>query len=85
VDHQTGDGLLKRVIRQQDEVETHHAHLRAIVANPDPNWTGWRHAVECLIPDSEPSLDALEKDLRDKGLTDLAERLGSLRSEGRVA
>jgi len=83
-DHQTGDGLLKRVIAAEDELETLYAHLRAIVANPDPNWTGWRHAVEMLIPDSEPRLDELEAELRAKDMDSLrvlADRLAELRSE----
>lgn len=82
-EHQTGDGILKRVIALEDELENLHAHLRAIVANPDPDWTGWRHAVEMLIPDSEPRLDELEAELRDKGMGSLADRLSALREEER--
>jgi hypothetical protein len=78
--HKTGDGILKRVIALEDERETLHAHLRAIVANPDPDWTGWRHALEMLIPDSEPRLDELQDELRTKGMDTLADRLVELRS-----
>jgi hypothetical protein len=80
MDHQTGDGLLKRVIDTQDELETVYSALRAIAANPDDNWTGWRHAVEMLIPDSIPRLQELEAELRDKGLGQIADRLEALRT-----
>lgn len=79
-EHRTGDGILNRVIALEDERETLHAHLRAIVANPDPNWTGWRHALEMLIPDSEPRLDELQDELRAKGMDVLADRLTELRA-----
>lgn len=79
-DHQTGDGILKRVIALEDERETLYAQLRAIVAN-DPDWTGWRHALEMLIPDSEPRLGELEDELREKGMGTLADRLAWLREE----
>lgn len=78
--HKTGDALLKRLIKIEDELQALHAQLRAIVANPDPNWTGWRHALEMLIPDSPPRLAELEQELRGKGMDSVADRIAELSS-----
>ena len=78
IDHRTGDDLLKRVIAAESELDNLYAHLRAVVANTDPEWTGWRHALEMLIPDSPPRLAELKDDLRAKGLGHLADRMDAL-------
>jgi hypothetical protein len=82
--HQTGDFMLKRLIETEDELDTLYAHLRAVVAGgkSDPTWTGWVHALEMLIPDSEPRLAELQERLRAKGLGGLADRMDDLASDG---
>lgn len=78
-EHQTGDSLLLKTLDLHDEIETVYSQLRAILANPDPNWAGWRHAIEMLIPDSPPRIEQLVKELRAKGMDNLADRLDWLR------
>jgi hypothetical protein len=82
LDHQTGDALMRRVWKAEEEMDLLLAHLRAIVANPDDNWTGWRHALEMLIPDSPPRIAELKAELRAKGLGPLADQMEWLCTEG---
>lgn len=73
-----GESLIARLVKTEEEMETLYAHLRAIAANPDENWTGWRHAVEMLIPDSPARLEELKANLRSKGMGALADHLESI-------
>ena len=80
IKHRTGDQLLSRLIETENLLDALYAQLRAVVAQgkQDPTWTGWTHAVEMLIPDSEPRLAELKDALRAKGLGHLADRMDAL-------
>lgn len=82
-EHKTGDGALRRLWKAEAELESLYAHLRAVVGNPDPEWTGWRHAIEMLIPDSGPRIEELLADMRAKGLDALADRFEYVRDNPR--
>ena len=69
--------MVNHTTKLQDELDTLYAHMRAVVQNPDPDWTGWRHAIEMLIPDSPPRIAELQDELRDMGFGPLADRLDS--------
>lgn len=76
-----GNDLIRQVADALGELDTLHAHLRAVVAQGkrDPTWTGWVHALEMLIPGSPPRLAELKEQLRAKGMGHLADRLDALK------
>lgn len=84
IPHQTGDSLLKRLIKMEDELDTLLAHLKAVVANgkSDPSWDGWIHALEALIPGTDVHRGQTVARLRESGLHGLAERLEFFGKDG---